>query len=145
MTENRAGIALKQATGLALLALLPAIGAAFLHPHRPDFSDSIREDEIRVADALHDPTAYFWIDARAAAEFQREHIPCAQPLNEDAWDDLLPAILQNWPTGKPAIVYCDSRECEASEEVAKRLREFNVAPVFVLKGGWTAWKSARKN
>ena len=56
----------------------------------------------------------------------------------------LPAVLHAWPTGKPAIVYCDSLACEASEDVAKRLREFGVAPVFVLKGGWQAWLAATK-
>lgn len=60
------------------------------------------------------------------------------------WDELLPAVLEGWPSGKPAIVYCDSRECEASEEVAQRLREFGVAPVFVLRGGWEAWLAAQK-
>ena len=134
----------KQAVALALLALLPATVAAFLHPKRPDFSNPVRAGEITIATAMRAPTDWLWIDARAASQFERDHIPGALPLNEDAWDDLLPAVLQAWPAGKPAIVYCDSRQCEASEDVAKRLREFGVAPVFVLKGGWAAWLAARK-
>ena len=136
--------ALKQAASLALLALAPAFAAAFLHPKRPTFTDKIREGEIAVAVAMKNPGDYVWIDARSAAHFAVRHIPSALPLNEDAWDELLPAVLQAWPTGRPVIVYCDSRACEASEDVAKRLREFGVAPVFVLKGGWEAWLAAEK-
>ena len=136
--------ALKQAASLALLALVPAVATALLHPKRPAFTDQIREGEIAVADAMRAPSEYLWIDARSAAHFAERHIPGALPLNEDAWDELLPAVLEAWPTGRPAIVYCDSRACEASEDVAKRLREFGVAPVFVLKGGWQAWLAATK-
>ena len=136
--------ALKQAAGLALLALVPALATALLHPKRPAFTEKIREGEIAAADAMRNASDYLWIDARSTAHFAERHIPGAVPLNEDAWDELLPAVLQAWPTGKPAIVYCDSRACEASEDVAKRLREFGVAPVFVLKGGWDAWLAAEK-
>ena len=134
----------RQAAILALLALIPAAGTALLHPKRPAFTERIREGEITVADALRRAADYVWIDARAAAPFAARHVPGALSLNEDAWDELLPAVLQAWPAGRPAIVYCDSRECEASEDVAKRLREFGVAPVFVLKGGWEAWLAAQK-
>ena len=136
--------ALRQAASLALLALVPAFATALLHPKRPAFTDTIREGEIAVADARRSPSDYLWIDARSAARFAERHVPGALPLNEDAWDELLPAVLQGWPTGRPAIVYCDSRECEASEDVAKRLRAFGVAPVFVLQGGWEAWLAAQK-
>ena len=136
--------ALKQAASLALLALVPAFATALLHPRRPSFTERIREGEIAAADAVNNAAGYLWIDARSAAHFASDHIPGALPLNEDAWDELLPAVLQAWPTGRPAIVYCDSQACEASEDVAKRLREFGVAPVFVLKGGWQAWLSAQR-
>ena len=137
-------VALRQALVLALLALLPAGISAFLHPKRPDFANRTREGEITVAVALRNPADYLWIDARPVAEHEAGHVPDSLPLNEDAWVSLLPAVLQAWPVGKPAIVYCDSRRCEASHDVARRLREFNLAPVFVLKGGWEAWQAAQK-
>ena len=137
-------VVLRQAAGLAFLALLPAVVAALLHPKRPDFANLAREGEITVAAALRSPSEYLWIDARSAPHYQTRHVPGALPLNEDDWNNLLPAVLQAWPTGRPAIVYCDSRQCEASEAVAKRLREFNVAPVFILKGGWEGWLARQK-
>jgi rhodanese-related sulfurtransferase len=53
-------------------------------------------------------------------------------------------VIQAWPAEMPAIVYCSSRQCRASRSVARRLREFNVAPVFELKGGWEAWVALQK-
>ncbi len=142
MTRIRA--ALRQFAILAALAIVPAVATGLLHPKRSNFTDRIREGEITVADAMRNWSDCLWIDARTAGYFASQHVPGALPLNEDAWADLLPAVLQAWPTGRPAIVYCDSQACEASEDVAKRLREFGVGPVFVLKGGWPAWLAAQK-
>ncbi len=126
------------------MAFLPAVLSAFFHPKRPDFGDRPREGEITVATAARRSTDYIWIDARSESHYTTKHIPEALLLNEDEWDDLLPVVLQAWPTGKPAVVYCDSRQCEASDAVAQRLRELNIAPVFVLKGGWEAWEATQK-
>lgn len=137
-------LALRQAFILALLALLPAGLAALLHPKRPSFSDRLHEGEISVEVAQRNPAGYLWIDARSVADYENRHVPSSLPLNEDEWVNLLPAVLEVWSSGKPVIVYCDSRRCRASEDVAKRLREFNLAPVFVLKGGWEAWQAAQE-
>src|SRR5688572_4989965 len=126
MTGSRAvarggwSIALRQALILVLLALVPSALSAFLHPKRPDFTDQLRAGEIGVVEAMRKSKNYLWIDARASGERANGQVPHALPLNEDEWDDLLPAVLEAWPTGKPAIVYCDSRQCEASEDVAAR-------------------------
>lgn len=136
--------ALRQALCLALLALLPAVISAFLHPRRPDFWSQPREGEITLNAALRKPGDYLWIDARTVTEHTAGHIPGSLPLNLEDWVNLLPTVLEAWPEGKPVIVYCDSRRCKASEDVAMRLREFDQAPVFVLKGGWEAWRAAQK-
>ena len=42
------------------------------------------------------------------------------------------------------VVYCSSKKCHSSEEVARRLREeVGLKTVYVLRGGWEAWKGAR--
>jgi rhodanese-related sulfurtransferase len=136
--------ALLQAVALILLALVPAALSALFHPKRPAFSDPLREGEIAVADVVRDPGGFLWVDARPEAEFAMGHVPGALRLMEEEWDDLVPALLQAWPAGKPAVVYCSSRQCQNSTAVARRLREFNLAPVHVLKGGWEAWLGAQK-
>jgi rhodanese-related sulfurtransferase len=84
-----------------------------------------------------------WVDARSTREFKLQHIPSAVRLTEDDWNELLPDLLKVWEPGSMVVVYCSSHKCHASEEVAKRLREeAGLKPVFVLRGGWEAWKGA---
>ncbi len=135
---------LLQAVALMLLALLPAALSAIFHPKRPTFSVPLRDGEISVSDALRQPGGFLWVDARSAADFAKGHVPGALRLTEEEWDDLLPAVLQAWPMGRAAVVYCNARQCDNSTAVAARLRAFGFAPVHVLKGGWEAWKDAQK-
>jgi rhodanese-related sulfurtransferase len=81
-----------------------------------------------------------WVDARPDDEFANDHVPGAISLNEDRWNELLPQFLAVWAPGKKIIVYCSSLSCNASREVARRLRkEAQLSDVFVLEGGWEAW------
>jgi rhodanese-related sulfurtransferase len=73
-----------------------------------------------------------------------DEVPCdpflALSLNEDRWNELLPQFLAVWSPGKKIVVYCSSLSCNASREVARRLRkEAQIPDVFVLEGGWEAW------
>ena len=44
------------------------------------------------------------------------------------------------------VVYCSSLSCNASREVARRLRkEAQLSDVFVLEGGWEAWMKKKMN
>ena len=135
--------AFREAIALALLSLVPASLATYFYPERLALLAPLREGEITVVAAMRSPEDYLWIDARSVVSYANGHIPAAICLNEDAWDEQFPNVLQAWTTSKPAIVYCDSRVCDASETVAKRLRELKIAPVFVLKGGWEAWLDAQ--
>ena len=129
---------LRQAAILLLVAFLPAV--ATVVTVRPAWrADTLREGEIALDTALRTEGA-LWIDARSDAAFALDHVPNALLLNEDRWNDLLPTVLQEWQPGQTAIVYCSSAGCEAGHEVAVRLRGFNLGPVYVLKGGWEAWK-----
>ena len=85
-----------------------------------------------------------WVDARPDEEFARDHVPDAISLNEDRWNDLLSQFLVVWSPGKKVVVYCSSLSCNASREVARRLRrEAQLPDVFVLEGGWEAWLKKR--
>jgi rhodanese-related sulfurtransferase len=130
-------LALRQVIALLLLALLPAIATGLWHPRRPAW----QSDEVTLSAASAWGADILWIDARPDADFARAHIPGAVSLNEDHWDDLLPAVLDHWDsTSKKIVVYCSSLSCQASHDVARRLREeANIPNVFVLQGGWEAW------
>ena len=136
--------ALRQAVILAGVALIPAVFSAFFHPHKPSWN-IVREDEISVSTLSGLRSSVLWVDARAKPAYEKEHIPGALLLNEDAWDDLIVPILQVWTPDRIVIVYCGRQDCQASHEVAQRLRDqLGLKPVYVLKGGWEAWQVANK-
>jgi len=134
-----------QALLLSVIAFLPAIGEAIYFRDRVSWRSPIPASElVTVAQALSWGENVIWVDARPEEEFGRDHVPGAVSLNEDRWNELLPQFLQNWSPEKRIVVYCSSQSCNASREVAKRLRdEAQLKNVFVLEGGWEAW--LRKN
>jgi rhodanese-related sulfurtransferase len=56
---------------------------------------------------------------------------------------LFPKFLDQWAPDQKVVVYCSASTCELSRDVAERLRKNSVSPVFVLKGGWEAWKTRK--
>ena len=133
-------LALRQVIALLALALLPAIATGLWHPRRPSW----QSDEVTLAAATGWDGSVLWIDARPDDDFARVHIPGAVSLNENRWDDLLPDVLDHWDASKKIVVYCSSLSCQASHDVARRLREDAKLPnVFVLQGGWEAWLKQR--
>jgi len=136
----------RQALILAALALLPGIGEAIYFRNKVSWQSPIPASEmvtLTQAYAWNENT--IWVDARPDAEFEREHIPGAVLLNEDRWNELLPQFLTVWSPEKRVVVYCSSQRCNASREVARRLRdEAQLKNVFVLQGGWEEWLKSRK-
>ena len=132
---------LRQAGALLVAAALAAGVAALVIPKdRPAPPD---EGEIALSTALQRQPSPLWIDARSDGEYRVEHVPGALPLNAENWESLVPKVLEAWEPGRAAIVYCNSAGAQASREVAERLRDFKLGAVFILHGGWKAWKSKR--
>lgn len=133
------GGAVRQAVALAALATLPAAGAWMMAP-KPAAAVVKQDGMIEPRAAADLGAAVLWVDARPRREFDQAHLPGALPLNEENWDALLPALLQEWTPARRLIVYCDGGTCQASKEVAARLRDAGLAPVYVLRGGWPEWR-----
>ena len=127
------------------LALVPTIVTAWIHPgERKSAWNRPAVAELSVAEAEVPGTSVIWVDARPEAAFGRQHVPGALSLDEEHWEDLLPGFMAAWRPGVRVVVYCDDQQCGRSREVAERLRrEFQVDPVYVLKGGWAAWLEAQ--
>ncbi len=135
----------REALLLAVLAVIPALLTAWLHPKRPAWNWSppaVTQVELEAVTRWR--TTVLWVDARTSSAYAQRHVPDAISLNEAEWERLLPGFLKAWRHGAKVVVYCDSQACNSSEEVARRLRrELNLDEVFVLKGGWAAWQQSR--
>ena len=136
---------IRQILILAALALIPGLGEAVYFRQRISWQSSIPPSELVTVDQARTWAGnVIWVDARPDEEFARDHVPGALSLNEDRWNELLPQFLAVWSPGKKVVVYCSSLSCNASREVARRLRkEAQLSDVFVLEGGWEAWFKKR--
>ena len=132
---------MRQALILVALAFLPGIGQALYFRDKVSWQSPIPASEIvTLAQARAWGRNAIWVDARPDVEFERDHIPGAVLLNEDRWNELLPQFLARWSPEKRVVVYCSSQSCNASREVARRLKdEAQLKDVFVLQGGWEEW------
>ena len=138
--------AVRQALLLIALAFVPAIGEAIYFRNKVSWqSRDLASEMVDLDRAQSWGASAMWVDARPDNEFEQDHVPGAIPLNEDRWSELLPAFLGQWSPDKKIIVYCSSQSCNASREVARRLRdEAQLKNVFVLQGGWEEWLKSRK-
>ena len=139
---------MRQALILVALAFLPGIGQAIYFRDKVSWRLPVTASEmVTVVQARAWGENAIWIDARPDEEFARDHVPGALSLNEDRWNELLPQFLAVWSPEKKIVVYCSSQSCNASREVAHRLRNQAQPPmqnVFVLEGGWEEWLKSRQ-
>jgi len=131
----------RQVLILAALGLFPGIGQAIYFRDKVSWRSPVPASEmVTVTQARAWGATAISVDARSDNEFARDHVPGALPLNEDRWNELLSQFLEAWSPEKRVVVYCSSEGCNASREVARRLRaEAQLKNVFVLQGGWEEW------
>lgn len=136
---------LRQILLLLALAFLPAIGQALHFRDRISWQSPVRASElVTLEKAKAWGSSALWVDARPDQDFAQDHFPGALALNEDHFNQQLPAVLAAWGEEKKIVVYCSTKSCGASREIARRLREdAHLDDVFVLEGGWEALLKSR--
>lgn len=132
---------------LLLLALVPALFTAWLHPRRPNWHEAWHPfPSVTLAQLQAEPAGppRLWIDAREPALYAKGHLPGALNLSETTWEASLPAVIDAWTPEQLVIVYCDGGGCLASRATAVRLRrELGADNIVILRDGWTALAPAR--
>jgi rhodanese-related sulfurtransferase len=130
--------AIFQASLIAIIAIVPSGFAGFFHPHRPPYDGGAsRVPEITYEVAQKWDEAPIWVDARSQTKFEQGHIEDAIALNPASFDEQLGSFLDAWEPGRRVVVYCDSQDCGASQEIAARLRDdAGITGVYVLAGGY---------
>ncbi|MBV8352606.1 MAG: rhodanese-like domain-containing protein [Verrucomicrobia bacterium] len=136
--------ALRQALLILLAALIPAGLTAAFHPRRAAWTqDKLLPGEVELQTVLAWGSDVLWVDARSLKDYEAEHVPGAILLNLEDWEQLFPRFVDQWRPEQKVVVYCSSTSCELSHEVAERLKANGISPVYVLKGGWEAWKNRK--
>ena len=127
-----------------LLPLPLAVINAVLNPNTPRWNPMVLgEKEVDLEQLLVWEGSYILLDARMPESYQDGRLPEAINLYMGEFDNQVLNLLDRWSPDEAIVVYCDSRQCNASEAIANRLREdFQLDPVFVLKGGWESWEEA---
>jgi len=134
---------LLEAGGLLGLSAVLAVGTFFLHPKAPalyEEDEPLLEGEVsREMVATQWGDRVFWIDARPPEAFAAGRQPGAVSLGphnlESAPREILEQLFEN---ELPIVVYCSSKRCQASEQVADYLGDRGFE-VHVLRGGWKAF------
>ena len=87
-----------------------------------------------------------WVDARRRSDWEKDGVPGSLFITnakEENFDELLALSAEKLSVGKTVVVYCTDVGCGTSLEVAKRIRDFQLAPeVHALHGGWKALEQA---
>lgn len=134
----------RQVLFLLGLAFLPAIGQAIYYRgtvswHQPPVDSAT----VTVAEAKAWGATVLWVDARAEEPFAKAHVSGALRLDEDDWNVLLPTVLAAWSPERKVVVYCSRQTCNASHDIAERLRnEVGLKNIYVLQGGWEEWEKS---
>ncbi len=90
--------------------------------------------------ARHEAGQSLFLDARRPELFARGHIAGAQNLPADEFGERFTAIAGWLPKEAELVVYCDSKSCSLSRQLADKLAEAGYERVVIFRDGWVAWK-----
>ncbi len=82
-----------------------------------------------------------FVDARPVDSYEFAHIPGAISLPEERFKSALATHEARLRSNLDVVVYCSGFGCEASHNVARRLKESGI-PAVVLHDGVPAWTGA---
>jgi rhodanese-related sulfurtransferase len=100
--------------------------------------------DLAGAKAMIDAGGLHIVDARTQEDFDKGHIPGAMLMPPSAFFGGKipePIATNSMIRAFPVLIYCNGGDCDASEQVAIRLREFGFS-TKIFHDGFPAWKAA---
>jgi rhodanese-related sulfurtransferase len=129
---------------LAILAIAIAIGFANMlgNPKSPKYGKGMLKDLEISFEKLPYASEIVWIDARAAKDYELNHVRDSILLNEDIYYVRLNSIVGTDQQYKTLVVYCGSDECSSSINIVRLIRkDTGLKNVYALQGGWETIKA----
>ena len=126
------------ALGLAFNALSPR-GLAITRPL------ALRELDARYLTAEEARSRFsagqtIFFDVRRAGPFAAGHVAGALNLPAEEFTKRFAEFAPMLPRETGIVIYCDSKRCELSRQVADRLGQLGYRSVKILYQGWEEWK-----
>lgn len=126
--------------GLAANAVSPR-RIPYITPPKPVIAES-EYTPLAEAYKMWGSGAAFFLDARAAADYEAGHIANAFNVPSDAFDQHFPAVAAYLTPSSAIVCYCDGMECDLSHHLADQLRQRGFTNIHLLQNGWTVWRTA---
>jgi rhodanese-related sulfurtransferase len=126
------------ALGLASNALSPR-GLAVTRPLTLSELDA-RYLTAEEARARFDAGQTIFLDVRRAQSFAAGHVAGALNLPAEEFTKRFPEFAPMLPRETEIVIYCDSRRCELSRQMADRLGRLGYRSVRIFYHGWEEWK-----
>ena len=102
-----------------------------------------KNEHLNVHDAekmLNENSELILLDVRRQREYSKEHIPNA--IHADYFGTGFQSQLAGLDKNKPYVVYCKSGT--RSDETVRRMNELGISDVYIIGGGFRAWRAADK-
>ena len=147
MTYNALKSVVSQATGLLAVSTVLALTVNAVSPRGLAVTRALTPHELDAryisaaeARAKHEAGQSLFLDARPPALYGRGHIAGAQNLPTDEFGERFTSIAAWLPKEAELVVYCDTKSCSLSRQLADKLAEAGYERVVIFRDGWAVWK-----
>jgi len=111
-------------------------------PPRVALPAGVEPMRLAAAHAAYLERRALFVDARSPAEYREGHVPGALNIPADEFEHHFLDHLEEIEQAPAVIVYCSDSECGDAAEVAGRLLEAYLGPLYVFEPGWRGWLDA---
>lgn len=85
-----------------------------------------------------------FLDARPIEFFQQSHVLNAISVPLSTPEAEVKKAVPVAHSFRRIIIYCEDKDCDAADGMARRMKRLGYDKLFVMEGGWRAWSEANQ-